>query len=427
MQRVFVQSKPSPKGDAPSTGVLQRRESGQKQPAAAPPIVHDVLRSPGQPLDAATRAFMEPRFEHDFSKVRIYADERAANAAASIDARAFTSNQSVVFGAGQYAPQTTAGRLLLSHELAHVVQQQGGVHLQTEIGETGDPYEMHADALADRVARDQPVSDLLSRAAGAAPTSIQRKIVDQKKREIKIDLAGLKPGDSVTPIFPHGASKRVQRDTTEIVNAMLKTPSGFAAVQTWIAMPGSIQLRHGKAFDESGKEVHGSSLGADPNFTAGVTKVTTSSAVLKNDRYSHLTGEQLLGAVGTHESGHQRKDNLLIKTQKDSLQDAMDAEETAPSKQDLAKEETLKHEVDIVPVQLELTSLIEYDVLYPDKAGPWLTKNFEKFLGKAIYEETVRSAIDGLLSRGYLDAPQKSQVLDVYLHHHKKPAGKKAP
>ncbi|HXO68116.1 MAG TPA: hypothetical protein VN838_04060 [Bradyrhizobium sp.] len=48
MQRVVVQTKPSPKGDAPSTGVLQRRESGQKQPAAVPPIVRDVLRSRGR-------------------------------------------------------------------------------------------------------------------------------------------------------------------------------------------------------------------------------------------------------------------------------------------------------------------------------------------------------------------------------------------
>ena len=45
----------------------------------APPIVHEVLRSPGQPLDAATRAFMEPRFGHDFSKVRVHTDEKAAD------------------------------------------------------------------------------------------------------------------------------------------------------------------------------------------------------------------------------------------------------------------------------------------------------------------------------------------------------------
>jgi hypothetical protein len=126
MQRVFVQSKPSSKGDAPSTGVLQRRESGQKQPAAVPLIVQDVLRSPGQPLDAATRAFMEPRFGHDFSKVRIHADAKAAESAQKMNALAYTAGRDVVFGAGRYATQTTTGRMLLAHELTHVVQQQNG-------------------------------------------------------------------------------------------------------------------------------------------------------------------------------------------------------------------------------------------------------------------------------------------------------------
>jgi len=39
-----------------------------------PPIVHEVLRAPGQPLDSATRAFIEPRFGHDFSGVKVHAE-----------------------------------------------------------------------------------------------------------------------------------------------------------------------------------------------------------------------------------------------------------------------------------------------------------------------------------------------------------------
>jgi hypothetical protein len=90
-----------------------------------PPSVEEVLRSPGQPLDSTTRAFMEPRFGHDFSSVRVHRDERAANAAALIDARAFTAGRDIVFGAGEYAPDTQIGRMLLAHELAHVTQQVG--------------------------------------------------------------------------------------------------------------------------------------------------------------------------------------------------------------------------------------------------------------------------------------------------------------
>jgi hypothetical protein len=89
----------------------------------APPTVQDVLRSPGQPLDLATRALFEPRFGHDFSQVRVHTDAKAAESARAINALAYTTGWDVVFGAGQYTPETSTGRRLLAHELAHVVQQ----------------------------------------------------------------------------------------------------------------------------------------------------------------------------------------------------------------------------------------------------------------------------------------------------------------
>lgn len=92
----------------------------------APPIVHEVLRSSGRPLEAATRVFMEPRFGQDFSDVRVHTNQRAADSAKSIHARAFTVGRDVVFGAQQYAPWSGQGQRLLSHELAHVVQQGFG-------------------------------------------------------------------------------------------------------------------------------------------------------------------------------------------------------------------------------------------------------------------------------------------------------------
>ena len=92
-------------------------------PSAVPPIVHEVLHSPGQPLDAATRAFMEPRFGHDFSRVQVHSDTKAAESAWAVNALAYTVGRNVVFGEGQYAPATTMGRKLLAHELTHVVQQ----------------------------------------------------------------------------------------------------------------------------------------------------------------------------------------------------------------------------------------------------------------------------------------------------------------
>jgi Domain of unknown function (DUF4157) len=102
---------------------LQRLSTGHAEPFAIPPIVHDVLRSPGQPLDGATRAFFEPRFGHDFGKVRVHRDAKAAESAAAVNAVAYTVGRDMVFGAARYAPGTEAGYRLLAHELTHVVQQ----------------------------------------------------------------------------------------------------------------------------------------------------------------------------------------------------------------------------------------------------------------------------------------------------------------
>jgi hypothetical protein len=88
-----------------------------------PSVVREVLRSPGQPLDPATRAFFEPRFGHDFSQVRVHTDARAAESARAVNALAYTLGRDVVFGAGHYSPGTRSGQRLLAHELVHTVQQ----------------------------------------------------------------------------------------------------------------------------------------------------------------------------------------------------------------------------------------------------------------------------------------------------------------
>jgi hypothetical protein len=97
--------------------------SAAAEPAAAPPIVHEVLRDPGESLDPATRSSVEPRFGFDFSGVRVHTDERAARSAAAVNARAFTVGQHVAFARDQYSPASSEGRRLLVHELSHTLQQ----------------------------------------------------------------------------------------------------------------------------------------------------------------------------------------------------------------------------------------------------------------------------------------------------------------
>lgn len=88
--------------------------------------VNQVVQSAGDALDDQSRQFFESRFGHDFSRVRIHADQRAGEAADRLQAEAYTAGTHMVFATGRYEPQTERGRLLLAHELAHVAQQGAG-------------------------------------------------------------------------------------------------------------------------------------------------------------------------------------------------------------------------------------------------------------------------------------------------------------
>lgn len=170
----FLRSTQFDAGQGRSSGVLQRKcacgntggdcaeckkkETGvQRKPASAnaasavPPIVHDVLRSPGRPLDASTRAFFEPRFGHDFGNVRIHTDSQAANSAHAVNALAYTVGRDVVFDQGRYHPRSDDGQRLLAHELAHVVQQGVRGARPTMIGPLTDSRERDAEQAANRV------------------------------------------------------------------------------------------------------------------------------------------------------------------------------------------------------------------------------------------------------------------------------------
>src|SRR5271169_3809590 len=102
---------------------VQREATGPGVQPSAPSLVREVLNSPGQPLDAETRSYMEPRFGHDFSGVRVHTDEPAAKSAGAISAKAYTAGRHIAFASRRYAPKTSEGQTLLAHELVHVVQQ----------------------------------------------------------------------------------------------------------------------------------------------------------------------------------------------------------------------------------------------------------------------------------------------------------------
>jgi hypothetical protein len=104
---------------------IQRLSASSSVANEAPASVEQALAGAGRPLEPKILHDMEQGFRHDFSGVRLHSGDAAEHSAGEVQARAYTVGRDIVFGAGQYAPETQAGRRLLAHELAHVVQQTG--------------------------------------------------------------------------------------------------------------------------------------------------------------------------------------------------------------------------------------------------------------------------------------------------------------
>ena len=195
---------------------LQRRASQHTGPSSVPPVVHEVLGSPGRPLDPTARAFMESRFGHDFGRVRIHTDARAAQSARAVRASAYTVGQEIVFGAGQYAPKASQGQHLLAHELTHVVQQNpiaGRRSSNPQIGEAGTPLELEADRMADAVVSSvqQPYMPtrkspaILQRACPRPPTGLGNTLPSE-------------PCDPGSPDYVAGKNLQFCQDSDELLD-----------------------------------------------------------------------------------------------------------------------------------------------------------------------------------------------------------------
>jgi hypothetical protein len=201
--------------------LLQRSATDHAAVSRVPPIVHEVLQSPGRPLDPATRAFMEPRFGHDFSQVRVHTDEQAARAAAAIDASAFTLGSSIWFGQGMYRPETAYGRRLLAHELTHAIQQRNRpeAHGGLRVAAAGDSAEVRAERAAEAVLAGESMphvgtsGPVISRApkVSPVPSDPSQRLVDlddgsryRVKRTVDLEqdtktLPGEEPGPKLVP------------------------------------------------------------------------------------------------------------------------------------------------------------------------------------------------------------------------------------
>jgi hypothetical protein len=161
--------------------------------------VHDVLRSPGRPLDGPVRAKMEARLGSDFSDVRLHTDAAARESAKELGARAYTSGSDVVIGDSGGDEHT------LTHELVHVLQQRQGPVAGTDTGsgvrvsDPSDRFEREAEQIAAQTMHAAATPTQQAPGTGASPPSatrpIQRAIKWHNKKSDELDKFGQALGE----------------------------------------------------------------------------------------------------------------------------------------------------------------------------------------------------------------------------------------
>ena len=129
MREAALLARPAPLPPALATaparqGLMVQAKSGLG-PGGTGAMTAPPIADAGRPLDPVTRGSMESGFGRDFGHVRVHDDARAHDNARGLNARAYAAGDHLVFGEGQYRPQTAIGQALIAHELAHTVQQSG--------------------------------------------------------------------------------------------------------------------------------------------------------------------------------------------------------------------------------------------------------------------------------------------------------------
>jgi hypothetical protein len=226
-----------------SEGKVSVRTSGLDGPTSS--IVHEVLSSPGEPLVGPSRSFFESRFGHDFSRVRLHNDAKAAESARAVNARAYTVGRNIVFGSGALAPERPDGRELLAHELVHTLQQNNGptgLTADLKVNHPDDGFEQEAGRVARRIVPPRSrVSVPLGNIAKVSRPAVQREIapIDDPMRYKKVHQALFVPPATTSatgsaapsgspPAFDAAAQASVQKQFTDIIKDLeAKNPAAF--------------------------------------------------------------------------------------------------------------------------------------------------------------------------------------------------------
>jgi hypothetical protein len=184
--RAAVEGRPDVLGEAGMMGLQRAAGNGAVSSMVddEPSPVHDVITSGGRPLEPDVRADMEGRLGADFGDVKVHDDAAAHRSAQAVNAHAYTVGSNVVFQRDRYDPGSDAGRVMLAHELTHVVQQRSGPVDGTptaggiKVSHPSDHFEREAAANAERV-MSAPAP-----AQPAPPAPVQAAAVQRDAEEV---------------------------------------------------------------------------------------------------------------------------------------------------------------------------------------------------------------------------------------------------
>lgn len=193
-------------GTCPRCAASKAPAAGQAKPDTA--SVAPLLRSAGEPLAPALRAQLEPRFGADFGAVRVHRGSQAEASARALRARAYTVGQHIVFGAGEYAPQTATGQHTLAHELTHTLQQRRASAVQAlSVGPSEDHHEREAEQIASAVlAPARPGQSAPRPQATALAVQRLQRLSDSEFESSSGVATGISDGSMGTVSGVHGSS-----------------------------------------------------------------------------------------------------------------------------------------------------------------------------------------------------------------------------
>jgi Domain of unknown function (DUF4157) len=204
-------------------------------------MMSEALASPGTAIEPKTRSVMESRFRTSFERVRIHADGAAADSAAHFGAAAFSAGNHIVFAPGEYAPNTDAGFRLLTHEMAHVYQQQSPSNqIPDRIGRSSS-----AEQFAIACSNQSPASSVPLASGLVAPAfmpSIAEKILKWTAKKLE--------KNTVRTISKHVA-RHARQIAGRAIHSIFKHPRKIRSlVETAVREATEIAGRHAAAGTE---------------------------------------------------------------------------------------------------------------------------------------------------------------------------------